>query len=375
MAVEKSEEKAVVYFADLRASLQDNLIDKLGRLLTSVGIDEKFGKGTLVAVKVHFGEKGNTAYIPPVFVRSVVERIKATGAEPFLTDTNTLYVGTRTNSVVHIATAIENGFAYAVVNAPIIIADGLRGNDGVAVEVEGGQYYKEVQIAREIVNADAMVVLTHFKCHEMSGFGGALKNVGMGCASREGKLAQHSNCAPVVEPKECFACGACVTVCPAEAIEIEAVAFIDDAKCIGCGHCIPACPEGAIKISWDETTTGLQKKMVEHAQGALRNKEGRTVYVNFIQRISPSCDCYGHTDAPIAPDVGIVASTDPVAIDAASAELVNRGAGFAGTALKSGMEPGGDKFRGVYPEVDWEVQLKGAERLGLGTRKYRLETV
>ncbi len=369
-----TEDKAVVYFADLRAGHGDNLFDKLDRLLDSVGVDERFGKGQLVAIKLHFGEKGNTAYIPPVFVRRVVERIKKTGALPFLTDTNTLYVGTRLNSVGHITTAIENGFAYSVAGAPIIIADGLRGNDGVAVEVEGGQY-KEVQIAREIVNADAIVVLTHFKCHEMSGFGGALKNVGMGCASREGKLAQHSNCAPIVESTECFACGACRLVCSAEAIGVTEVAFIDEKKCVGCGHCIPVCPEGAIKISWDETATGLQEKMVEHALGALKGKEGRMVFINFIQRLSPSCDCYSHTDAPIAPDVGVVASLDPVAIDAASADLVNRGIGFAGTALKSGAEPGGDKFRGVYPEVDWEVQLKSAARLGLGKRNYRIEPV
>ncbi len=367
-------DRADVYFADLRASHKNNLLDKLDTLLDSVGINALFGKGQLVAIKLHFGEKGNTAYIPPVFVRRVVERVRATGAAPFLTDTNTLYVGTRTNSVEHISTAIENGFAYSVVNAPIVIADGLRGNDGVAVGVNGTEF-KEVSIAKEIVNADAIVVLTHFKCHEMTGFGWALKNVGMGCASREGKLSQHSNCAPVVEANECFACGACVPVCPAVAIEVKSAAFIDDKKCIGCGHCIAVCPEGAIKISWDETTTGLQKKMVDHVKGALKGKEQKMIFINFIQRISPSCDCYGHTDAPVAPDVGIVASIDPVAIDAASAYLVNKGVGFADTALISGFEPGGDKFRGVYPEVDWEVQLDSAAGLGLGRREYRLKTI
>src|SRR3990172_3068179 len=235
--------RSKVYFADLRAGMKRSLLDKLDELLVRVGIAERFRKGHLVGVKMHFGEKGNTAYIRPVFVRRVVERIKETGARPFLTDTNTLYVGTRGNSVQHLETAVENGFAYSVVAAPVIIADGLRGMDGVAVSVDG-RHFGEVSIAREIASANGLVVLTHFKCHEMTGFGGALKNLGMGCANREGKLAQHSNCAPRVEPSGCTACGECALVCPADAIDIGAVAVISEGLCIGCGHCIAACPEG-----------------------------------------------------------------------------------------------------------------------------------
>lgn len=370
-----ADKKSTVYFADLRADSRRNLFDKLDMLLERVGVKERFKKGHLVAVKLHFGEKGNTSYIQPVFVRRVVDSIKATGALPFLTDTNTLYVGTRGNSPSHIKTAIENGFAYAVVGAPIVIADGLRGESGIPVLV-AGRHYKEVNIAREIVSANGLVVLTHFKCHELTGFGGALKNIGMGCASHTGKLSQHSNCAPVVDPAGCVACGECAFVCPADAIDIGAVAVIKDALCIGCGHCIAACPEGTINVRWDETAGRLQEKMVEHVKGVLRGKEQRCAYLNFIMRISPACDCYGHNDAPIAPDAGILASTDPVAIDQASADLVNKGEGFKGnTVLKSGHERGGDKFRGVHPEVDWEVQLDYAQTLGLGVRRYTIEKV
>lgn len=365
------EKKSKVYFADLRSDTRRNLFDKIDSLLEAVGLSVRFKKGNLVAIKLHFGEKGNASYIRPVFVRRVADRIRETGANPFLTDTNTLYVGTRGNAVDHLRTAIENGFAYAVVNAPLIIADGLRGEAGVSVKV-GGKHFKEVNIAREIANASGIVVLTHFKCHELTGFGGALKNVGMGCASREGKLSQHSNCAPVVDPSGCSACGECALQCPADAIDIGVAAVINGGLCIGCGHCIPACPEGTIKISWDETTARLQEKMVEHAKGALAGKDGKAVFVNFISQVSPECDCYGHNDSPIVPDIGILASTDPVALDQASADLVNAAEGYRNTALQGGHEPGGDKFRGVHPSVDWEIQLSYAEENGLGARPYSL---
>ncbi|MBI5886874.1 MAG: DUF362 domain-containing protein [Deltaproteobacteria bacterium] len=370
----KTNPTATVFFTDLRASTQRNLFDKLGSLLDAAGLATRFKRGHLVAIKLHFGEKGNAAFIPPVFVRTVVDRLKQTGAEPFLTDTNTLYVGARTNSASHLRTAVENGFAYAVVGAPIIIADGLRGENAVKIKIDGARF-DHAFVASEIAHADGLVVLTHFKCHEMTGFGGALKNIGMGCAGREGKLAQHSNCAPVVDPKGCVACGECALHCPADAIDIGAVAVINDDLCIGCGHCIAACPEAAINVRWDETTSGLQEKMVDYAGAALKGKEGRCVYVNFIQRVSPECDCYGHNDAPIVPDIGILASTDPVAIDQASADLVNAAQGFTASALASGHEPGKDKFRGVHPAVDWNVQLDCAQAAGLGTRRYLLKTV
>ena len=368
------EKKATVYYADLRTTTRRNLLDKIDDLIAAVDAGGRFKKGHLVAVKMHFGEKGNTSFIQPVFVRRVVERIKETGAEPFLTDTNTLYMGTRGNSVSHLRTAYENGFAYAVIGAPVIIGDGLRGELGVKVPVDG-KHFKEVDLAGEIVNASGLVVLTHFKCHEMTGFGGAIKNVGMGCASREGKLAQHSNCAPLVDPSGCTACSECADHCPVDAIDVGKVAVIDPKVCIGCGHCIAACPESTINIQWNETTSNLQEKIVEYASALLKPKAGKTIYINFVTRVSPACDCYGHNDSPIVRDIGILASTDIVAIDKASADMVNNEVGLPDTALKSGHGPGKDKFRGVYPTVDWTIQLDCAQAAGLGTKNYKLEKI
>ncbi|MBI5234608.1 MAG: DUF362 domain-containing protein [Deltaproteobacteria bacterium] len=360
-----------VYFADMRTTVKKNLFDKIELLLERVGTAERFRKGELVAIKLHFGEKGNASYIRPVFVRCVVDMIKKTGAMPFLTDTNTLYVGTRSNSVSHLRTAIENGFDYAVTNAPLIIADGLRGEAKERIGIDG-RHFKEAVIAREIVSADGLVALTHFKCHEICGFGGALKNIGMGSAAREGKLAQHSKSAPKVDPANCTACSECALNCPADAIQIGVSAVINPELCIGCGQCIAVCPEGTIKIVWNETYNNVQEKMAEYALAALKGKEKKALFLNFIKDVSPSCDCYGHNDAPIVPDIGILASTDPVAIDQASADLVNSEEGLKNSALTSGIKKGGDKFRGVHPDVDWQAQLKHAEKIGLGAREYKL---
>lgn len=366
-----------VFFADLRTSVKRNLFDKIDELLNRVGIGEMFKKGQLVAVKLHFGEKGNTSFINPIFAARVVDGISSAGALPFLTDTNTLYIGTRANAVSHLKTAVENGFGYSTVNAPVIIADGLRGDDGEYVEVNG-RHLKEVKIARAISEAHGLVALTHFKCHEMTGIGGALKNIGMGCAAREGKLTQHSKCAPLVDPGACTACGVCALNCPADAIDVGAVAVISDRSCIGCGYCIAVCPEAAIKIQWNESTINLQEKMAEHAYGALKGKKGKCAFLSFVMHVSPECDCYGHSDAAIVPDVGILASTDPVAIDQAAADLVNARQGVPGTALGpdgDAARPGSDKFKLLHPDVDWTVQLKYAEELGLGSRRYELKEV
>ena len=364
--------KSRVFFTDIRSDTKRNLFDKIDGLLNRVGLEGKFGKGELVAVKLHFGERGNTSYIRPNFVRRVVDNIKDTGARPFLTDTNTLYVGSRAESASHLVTAIENGFDYAVAGAPLIIADGLRSENVERVPVEG-RHFREVSIGGSIASADGMVVLTHFKCHELTGFGGAIKNLGMGCAAREGKLAQHSELSPVVDREGCTACATCIKWCPAGAIEmVKGKAFIDEETCIGCGKCIIVCPEKTIRIRWSGASAAVQEKMAEYATGAVKGKRGKQIFLNFIVQVTPSCDCYGHTDAPIVPDVGILASADPVAIDQASADLVNMQAGLANTALATGHEPGGDKFRGVHPEVDWEVQLEAAAGLGLGEREYDL---
>ncbi|MBJ6726490.1 DUF362 domain-containing protein [Geomesophilobacter sediminis] len=364
-----------VFFADMRAGARENLFDKIARLMKEAGCRESLAQGDLVAVKLHFGERGNHTFIRPIFVRRVVEEIKATGARPFLTDSSTLYVGERKEAVSALSCAVENGFAYAVVGAPLIMLDGLRGHTAVDVEING-ELLKKVSIGTEIVEADALVVLSHFKCHELTGFGGTLKNLGMGCSSRTGKLQQHSTVAPKVAQKFCNRCGLCLKACAHNAIAVlEGGAQIDPKACVGCGRCVTACLQKAINIQWNENASVLMRKMAEYAKGAVLGKEGKVLYLNFITQVSPACDCYGHADAPIVNDIGITASTDPVALDQACADLVNNARGNQDTALASGHEPGGDKFRGVHPDIDWEVQLEHAEKIGMGSRQYELVRV
>jgi uncharacterized protein len=363
---------STVFFADMRAGHRENLFDKLLRLLELAGVEQIAGRGDLVAIKVHFGEKGGHAYIRPTFVRKVVDRLKGLGARPFLTDSCTLYPGERKEAVSALACAIENGFAYAVAGAPLIMCDGLRGHDARRIPIDG-EILLTVDIAEGILQADVLLVLSHFKCHELTGFGGAIKNLGMGCSSRTGKLEQHSTVAPKVAEKFCTACADCLKGCVHDAIRfIEGKAHIDAQQCVGCGRCISECEQAAIRVQWNEEAPLVMKKMAEYAKGALHGKEGKTLFVNFITQVSPACDCYGHSDAPIVADLGIVVSTDPVAVDQACADLVNQAPGLPGTALLSGQEAGGDKFRGVHPQIDWEVTLEHGEKLGLGSRQYVL---
>jgi len=369
--------KSPVYFADLRTKHGGNLVDKVKLLLDAVNLAERIKERALVAVKLHFGETGNTAYVRPVFLRKVVDSIKEAGGSPFLTDANTLYVGTRSDSVSHLRTAILNGFTYAVVDAPLIIADGLRGGyeKGVTVDMKR---FKKVYIGAEIVRADAIVSVAHFKGHELAGFGGTIKNIGMGSASRKGKLAQHSTVSPKVKRKKCVGCGDCVAYCAQDAISLVKEkakiekAKIDQKKCVGCGECILICPNEAIQIQWDQQIPVFLENMVEYTAGVLKGKEDTATFLNFITQVSPACDCYPHNDAPIVPDIGIVAATDPVAIDQASADLVNNAEGLRSSCLTKNFKPGKDKFRALYPKVDWEIQLEYAESIGLGTRKYEL---
>ena len=373
--------KCPVYFSDLKVESGKTLLDKLDILLDRADLGGKIREKDLVAIKLHFGEKGNTAYVRPIFLRRVVDRVRQYKGKPFLTDTNTLYTGSRSEAVSHLITAFENGFTESVVNAPIVIADGLRGNSAMKVRIDK-PIFKTVSIAREICMTDALVVVTHFKGHELSGFGGALKNLGMGCSSREGKLSQHSNISPRVKGKACKGCETCLTWCAQEAISMlplksgvetkQGVASIDPKKCVGCGECILSCPSGAIQIQWNESIPIFQKKMVEHACGAVQKKKGKVLYVNFLTQISPACDCYGYSDTPIVKDIGILSSEDPVAIDQASVDLVNKEEGNRSSKLSKNWEPEGDKFRAIYPEVDWNIQLAYAEEIGMGTREYEL---
>ncbi len=367
--------KSKVYFADLRSTHKENLVDKVGRLAQTAGLSAAIKPRDLVAVKLHFGEAGNAAFIRSVFIRKIVQLIKAEGAIPFLTDANTLYVGTRSDAPSHLLTALHNGFSLTSVDAPIIISDGLRGKSEIAVIIDQ-KNFRQVYIGAEIAQADAIISMAHFKGHELTGFGGTIKNLGMGCASRKGKLAQHSNMSPTIKRKKCIGCGDCVPHCSQGALSVvEKKAVMDSQKCIGCGECVLICAQEAIQIQWNQAIPVFLENIAEYTVGVLQGKAGKTLFINFITNVSPACDCYGHNDAPIVRDIGMVASLDPVAIDQASADLVNQEAAMPGSCLTRNTACGEDKFRGLYPEIDWAYQLEYAEKIGLGFREYELEKI
>lgn len=363
---------SIVYFTNLRASFKRNLLSKVIILLEAIDLKDKIPPRSLTAVKLHFGERGNVAFIRPNYIRQIVNYVRESGSDPFLTDTNTLYAGSRGNSVSHLNTAIENGFAYSVVDAPIVIADGIRGSSYKKVRIDQ-ELFKSVYIAKEIFESDFLLSVAHFKGHEAAGFGGSIKNLGMGCASRKGKLQQHSNMLPKIKIKKCVGCGECVEHCAHSALHLEdEKAVMDPKKCVGCGECVIICPNKAIDIRWDTDSSLFQKRIVEYAFGALKGKTGKSAFINFLMRISPACDCAPFNDSPIVRDLGIMASSDPVAIDKASVDMVNQQVALEDTCLKDHKGPGEDKFRGVYPKIDWSVQLDYAEKIGLGNRDYKL---
>lgn len=360
-----------VFFADMRTRQGTSMLDKVDRLFEGAGFSGLVSPKDLVAVKVHFGERGNTGFIRPQFVRRVVEKVAGCGGNPFLTDANTLYVGSRANAVDHFRTAVENGFAYSVVGAPVIIADGLNGKDYITVDVNM-KHFESVKIASAAYHADSMLVITHFKGHEASGFGGTIKNVGMGLGSRSGKQQMHSDLLPSISQQKCTGCSNCVEWCPAEAIQVtERKAVIDENKCIGCGECTVTCRQKAIAINWKTDPDAFQEKMVEYMAGVLKNKKDKVGYISFVMNITPDCDCCGWSDAPIVSDVGILASKDPVALDQACVDLVNKQKPLPNTRL-DGYVNVDDKFGGVHPMIDWRTQLTYAEAVGLGSREYNL---
>ncbi|MDI6709598.1 MAG: DUF362 domain-containing protein [Bacillota bacterium] len=377
-----------VYFADVRG--KHSLLDKVERLFRRARLDQVIARRDLVAVKCHFGERGNTSYVRPQYLRRLVDLIKKAGGKPFLTDANTLYVGGRANAVDHLETAVLHGFEFAVVGAPVIIADGLLGKDYVNVEVNL-KHFRAVKIGSAVHHADALVVVSHFKGHEATGFGGVLKNVGMGLGCRSGKQMMHSDILPAVGVDKCRGCGRCIRWCPAGAITLNPrgpvggvaderrapdglsmkVAAIDPKHCIGCGECTVTCPEGAIAINWKTEPDLIQEKIVEYAYGVLREKQGKAAFITFATDVTPDCDCCGWSDAPVVRNIGLLASKDPVALDQACVDLVNRERGLESSRL-AGLTAGADKFRALYPAIDWSRQLAYAEDIGLGKREYEL---
>ncbi len=362
--------RSVVYFAGLRArDPGQSTAVKVRMLFDRAGFADCIVPGAPAAIKIHFGEVGNDSFISPVFARQVVDRIREHGGRPFLTDSNTLYLGSRSDAVNHVTTALEHGFSYATVRAPVIIADGLAGNNMREIRI-GKNHFSRVLISGDIADVSSLVVMSHFKGHEPAGFGGAIKNLAMGCAPPKGKQEQHTARPQTLEGR-CVGCGECTLVCPRSAIRLEERrSSIDWDRCIGCFECMTICPEQAIGIDWETEIPVFIERMVEYAYGAALGK--KTGYFNFLTNITPDCDCVGWSDAPVVPDIGILASRDPVAIDAASFDLVNRQAGLKNSFLKRNFGEGEDKFKGMRRNTDGYRQIRYAEEIGLGSASYRL---
>lgn len=280
-------------------------LNKINELFDSADLGKIIEKDDFVALKIHFGERGNNAFIKPDRAKPIVKKVKALKGKPFWVDSNTLYKGSRADTLSHLQTAFDHGYTSGKTGAHVLIADGLEGLD-------------------RVIKTDAMIAVTHFKGHELTGFGGAIKNLGMGLASKAGKLEQHSDC--------------------------------DNCKAK------PTCrKKERLESCWVGSSDSVQEKIAEYAAGAAKLFDKKVAYINFITDVSENCDCYDFNSEPIVPDIGILASFDPVAIDQASVDLVNKTEG----RIKSN-----DKFKKLWPNVNWTTQLKHAEEIGLGSRKY-----
>jgi uncharacterized Fe-S center protein len=363
-----------VYFTDLRANATMNLQRKLEILMRKAGIDTIDFDKKLTAIKIHFGEPGNLAYLRPNFAATVVKYLKSKGAKPFLTDANTLYSGRRSNAVDHLRSAWENGFNPLAVDCPVIIADGLKGLDYDEVPLNM-EYCKTAKIGKAVTDADVIISMTHFKGHELTGFGGALKNLGMGSAAVGGKMELHSTSAPQIYAENCTGCKICVKNCAQEAITVGAdkIAVIDYEKCIGCGQCVAVCQYDSAQVVWDNASELSNCKIAEYTAAVLKDKP--SFHINFILDVSPDCDCWNFNDYPLVPDIGIAASFDPVALDQACVDLVIKAPLMPGSRVykNNGHDHSGhDKFTMTHPNVHWESGLAHAQKIGLGERKYEL---
>lgn len=363
-----------VYFTNLKTRDGYNLLDKLENLIKEAGIEKIDFKNKYVAIKIHFGEPGNLAYIRPNYVKRLVKVIKELGGKPFLTDANTLYVGGRSDAINHLNSAFENGFNPLVTDCNVIIADGLKGNDYVDVEVPDAEYCKKAKIGTAVTEADIIISMNHFKGHPMTGFGGAFKNLGMGCGSRLGKLDMHSSAIPMVNNEICTGCGLCAKKCSQGAISIQdGKAYIDLEKCIGCGQCITTCNFKSIASEMTNASEIINKKIAEYTYAVVHNKP--CFHINFIMNISPHCDCASNNDIPVAPDIGIMASFDPVALDKASVDMVNKASVNVGSVLHDKVKSehtDQDKFTCIHPDTNWQIGLEHGEKLGLGSQKYEI---
>ncbi|QJB55875.1 DUF362 domain-containing protein [Pseudodesulfovibrio sp. zrk46] len=363
-----------VYFWNLRASMKAPFHARMRSLLKAVGLNKEVAEGDLAAVKIHFGEQGTTGFLRPLWVKPILDFITECGGKPFLTDASTLYVGQRGEAVSHHMCAARHGWDPLVMGAPVIIADGLKGTAEEAVPINL-KHIEDAYIARDIAEADLLISVNHFKGHELAGYGGALKNMGMGCASKKGKMHQHFSTGPVVRPENCVACEACLNVCKTEALYIDEetgkIALAPE-RCVGCGGCFVACRHEGLEVNWKIGVQEFLERMMEYTLGVVKTKDKPCLHVNFVMDVVPDCDCVGFTDAPVCPDIGILASFDPVAVDQASMDLVNDAPPLYPSQLPFGVMPGQSKFAAIHQHVPESMGLDYAEKIGLGSREYEL---
>lgn len=372
-------EKSTVYFTDFRCKLGVSQLDKLRKLCIAAGIKDMDMDGKFVAIKMHFGELGNLAFLRPNYAKVVADLCKEQGGKPFLTDCNTLYPGSRKNALEHLDCANLNGFNTISTGCQILIADGLRGTDEVEVPVQNGEYCQTAKIGRAVMDADVFISLTHFKGHEATGFGGTLKNIGMGCGSRAGKMDQHTSGKPAIDKELCRGCKRCAKECGSDAITyVDGKAVIDYEKCKGCGRCIGACSFDAVYNPNDCANELLARKIAEYSQAVCQERP--CFHISLVQDISPNCDCHPENDAPILPDIGMFASFDPVALDQACVDACQEAAPILNSQLgenlaKPGWKLHHDHFLDSNPNVEWEAALDQGEKIGLGTRAYELKRI
>lgn len=367
-------ENAKVYFTTFRAKPDMNLLQKLRRLIEKAGMTQMPLDGKFTAVKIHFGEPGNLAFLRPNYAKVVVDTLKDMGARPFLTDCNTLYTGMRRNALDHLDAAYTNGFSPLQTGCHVLIGDGLLGTDDVAVPIDG-EYCKEALIGRAVMDADAIISLTHFKCHEGTGIGGALKNLGMGCGSTAGKRHMHCDGKPVVNQRNCVGCGLCARQCAHGAISFqgekrERRASIDHDKCVGCGRCVGACRDRGAISGPDSSADMLNRKISEYAWAVIKDRPN--FHISLVMDVSPCCDCHGENDMPVISDVGMFASFDPVALDVACADACNRMEPLPGSFLAEKDVHTGDIFNDTHPYTNWRSGVEHAQKLGIGTMDYEL---
>lgn len=390
-------DSAKVYFTNLRTHGRESQLDKLKRLIYRAGIDQIDFENKFVAIKIHFGELGNLSFLRPNYARAVADVVKELGGKPFLTDCNTLYVGSRKNALEHIDTAYQNGFTPYATGCQVIIADGIKGTDEALVPVKNGEYVKEAKIGHALMDADIVISLTHFKGHEQAGFGGAMKNLGMGGGSRAGKMEQHAAGKPSVDGERCIGCRACEKICTHGAFSFDEVrehttasgktrevhvASIDHDRCVGCGRCIGVCNQDAICPDYDAAADVLNYKIAEYTQAIVQDRPN--FHISLAMDISPNCDCHAENDTPIIGDIGMFASFDPVAIDQACADAAMAQAPLPNTVLTESAEKmerehehlhgdqAHDPFCITHPDTDWRACIAHAEKIGLGTSKYEL---